>query len=62
MKYVVVTTCYFGNRFYKKGEVVEFDSAANIPSHFEPIKEGKSVEEKPKKDKEKKAKGKEKNG
>lgn len=33
MKYIVKATCFYQNRFYKKGEVVEF-STTSVPSHF----------------------------
>ena len=65
MKYVVVETCYFNSRYYKKGDEVEFNSASDIPAYFKAV--GRSEEKKQDTDKEKtktrtKAKGKEKNG
>ena len=37
MKYVVQATCYWENRYYKKGETVELDSAVTPPDHFKAI-------------------------
>ena len=37
MKYVVQATCYWENRYYKKGETVELDSAVTPPVHFKAI-------------------------
>jgi len=52
MKYVVKTTCFHDNRYYKKGETVEFDSAVVLPEHFElvdkPVKQEPKEEPKPK--------------
>lgn len=49
MKYVVKTTCFHDNRYYKKGETVEFDSAVVLPEHFElvdkPVKQEEPKEE-----------------
>lgn len=34
MKYVVKETCYWGNRYYKRGETVELGEAVTPPEHF----------------------------
>ena len=58
MKYVVKATCYWENRYYKKGETVELDSAVAPPVHFKaigkpaakPVEPQKAETEKPKQD------------
>lgn len=68
MEYVVKATCYFGNRYYRKGATVEFDSTVKVPDHFEPLTalETKPLEvvERPTETRKRvtKAKGKTKNG
>lgn len=37
MRYVVKATCFWENRYYKKGEAVDFDSTVTPPEHFELI-------------------------
>ena len=37
MRYRVVCNCYFGGRYYEKGEVVAFADTEAVPSHFEAI-------------------------
>ena len=44
MRYVVKATCYWDNRYYKKGEAVDLDSTATPPEHFEPIDKPKKKE------------------
>lgn len=55
MRYVVKATCYWDNRYYKKGETVDLDSAVTPPPpHFELIdKPKKQIVEKPKAEAEK---------
>lgn len=36
MRYKVITTCYWQNRYYSKGEVVEL-ADADVPEHFSPL-------------------------
>lgn len=63
MRYVVKATCFFDNRYYKKGETVEFPSAVTLPPYFElidkptekPIEKPKEEAEQPKKDEPKKS-------
>lgn len=63
MRYVVKVTCFFDNRYYKKGETVDFPSAVTPPAHFElidkpaekPVEKPKEEIEKPKKDEPKKS-------
>jgi len=63
MRYVVKVTCFFDNRYYKKGETVEFPSTVTLPDHFElidkpvekPVEKPKEETEKPKKDEPKKS-------
>jgi len=64
MEYVVKDTCYFGNRYYRKGETVEFDSAVKIPDHFEPLGKPEVKEERNTETRKRviRAKGKTKNG
>ena len=48
MKYVVKETCYWGNRYYKRGETVELSEAVTPPEHFAliaPPDEAKNEEE-----------------
>jgi len=44
MRYVVKATCYWDNRYFKKGETVDFDSAVTPPVHFELIDKPKKKE------------------
>jgi len=44
MRYVVKATCYWDNRYFKKGETVDFDSAVTPPVHFELIDKPKNKE------------------
>ena len=44
MRYVVKATCYWENRYYKKGEAVDFDSTATPPEHFELVDKPKKKE------------------
>lgn len=46
MKYVVKATCFFENRYYKKGETVDFNSAVKPPKHFELVDPPKKQESK----------------
>ena len=63
MRYAVKVTCFFDNRYYKKGETVEFPSAVTLPDYFElidkpaekPVEKPKEETEKPKKDEPKKS-------
>lgn len=59
MRYVVKVTCFFDNRYFKKGETVDFPSAVTLPDHFElidkPVEKPKEDTEKPKKDEPKKS-------
>ena len=59
MRYVVKVTCFFDNRYYKKGETVDFPSAVTPPDHFElidkPVEKPKAEAEEPKKDEPKKS-------
>jgi len=48
MKYVVKATCYWENRYYKKGEAVDFPSAVTPPEHFELVNKQEVVVEQPK--------------
>jgi len=34
-EYIVKTTCYWGNRLYKKGEIVTMGDTVEVPEHFE---------------------------
>lgn len=36
MRYKVITTCYWQNRYYSKGEEVELMDE-NVPEHFSPL-------------------------
>lgn len=36
MRYKVITTCYWQNRYYSKGEIVELMDE-NVPEHFSPL-------------------------
>jgi len=58
MRYVVKVTCFFDNRYYKKGETVDFPSTVTPPEHFElidkPVEKSKEEDEQPKKDEPKK--------
>lgn len=38
MQYRVRTTCYYQQRFFEKGEVVELGDDGNVPEHFEALK------------------------
>lgn len=65
MRYVVKATCFWENRYYKKGEAVDFDSTVTPPEHFTLIDKPKKKEqpkvevaEKPKQDEPKVAKAK----
>lgn len=65
MKYIVETTCFWENRYYKRGETVELDSAVTPPEHFKliaPPKAQKEVKETKKTEKAVKAKAKQKDG
>lgn len=63
MRYVVKVTCFFDNRYYKKGETVEFPSTVTPPDYFElidkpakkPVEQPKAEAEEPKKDEPKKS-------
>lgn len=44
MRYVVKATCYWDNRYFKKGETVDFDSAVMPPVHFDLIDKPKKKE------------------
>ena len=61
-EYIVKTTCYWGNRLYKKGEIVTMDDTVEVPEHFEEMApaataktEAPKVEVKPKVEEIKKA-------
>lgn len=67
MRYVVKVTCFYDNRYFRKGETVDFPSAVTPPAHFElidkapekkpenPIEQPKVEAEEPKKDEPKKS-------
>lgn len=44
MRYVVKATCFWENRYYKKGEAVDFDSTVTPPEHFTLIDKPKKKE------------------